>query len=93
MARSIAANIKKHPVPRLSWSVDEFCSAVGISRSTYEKLKRHSLAPREMRIGWAVRISQLAVADWIAAREADAARKNVCASDESAQTRDSIRSA
>ncbi|AHY53354.1 AraC family transcriptional regulator [Bradyrhizobium japonicum] len=80
MARSIAANIEKHPVPRLSWSVDEFCSSVGISRSTYEKLKRRGLAPREMRIGWAVRISQLAAVEWIAARETDAAKKNVCAS-------------
>jgi predicted DNA-binding transcriptional regulator AlpA len=75
MARSIAANIEKHPVPRLGWSVDEFCSAVGISRSTYETLKRRGLAPREMRIGWAVRISQHAAAEWIAAREAEAATK------------------
>lgn len=93
MARSIAANIKKHPVPRLSWSVDEFCSAVGISRSTYEKLKRQGLAPREMRIGWAVRVSQLAAAEWIAAREADSAGKDICASEEVARARDSIRTA
>ncbi|UWU79095.1 transcriptional regulator [Bradyrhizobium huanghuaihaiense] len=93
MARSIAENIEKHPVPRLSWSVDEFCSSVGISRSTYEKLKRQGLAPREMRIGWAVRISQLAAVEWIAARETEATSKNVCASEESAATRDGVRSA
>ena len=86
MARSIVANSEKYPVPRLGWSVDEFCSAVGISRSTYEKLKRKGLAPREMRIGWAVRISQLAASEWIAEREGDGTRNKAAPSEKSEST-------
>ena len=71
MARSREDNRKKHPnVPRLSYSVDEFCVAVGISRSTYEKLKRANQHPREMRVSRkSVRISQTAAAEWIMAQE------------------------
>jgi predicted DNA-binding transcriptional regulator AlpA len=70
MARSREANSKKYAaVPRLSYSVDEFCVAMGISRSSYEKLKRAGRHPREMRIGKAVRISKDAAAQWITERE------------------------
>jgi predicted DNA-binding transcriptional regulator AlpA len=72
------ANRKKNPVPRLSWTIYEFCAAVGISRSTYEKLKRQGRHPREMKIGKAVRISQAAAAQWVAAQEA-ASRPEVAA--------------
>lgn len=64
------ANQRKNPAPRLSWTIYEFCSAVGISRSTYEKLKRQGRQPREMKIGKAVRISQSAAEQWVRALEA-----------------------
>ncbi|QIG98586.1 MULTISPECIES: hypothetical protein [unclassified Bradyrhizobium] len=70
MARSREANSKKYAaVPRLSYSVDEFCTAMNISRSLYEKMKRAGWNPREMRIGKAVRISKEAAAQWIIERE------------------------
>ena len=60
-------------VPRLSFTVPEFCEAVNISRSTYEKLKRQRRNPVEMVIGKSIRISQAAAEDWICEREKDRA--------------------
>ena len=72
MARSRAANAEKYPaVQRISLSIDEFCTSVGISRSTYEKLKRANKQPREMHVGKSVRISQAAVNAWVREREGD----------------------
>ena len=64
------ANQRKNPAPRLSWTIYEFCSAVGISRSTYEKLKRQGRQPREMKICKAVRISQASAEEWVRSLEA-----------------------
>ncbi|PWE78225.1 hypothetical protein XF30_17205 [Bradyrhizobium sp. SUTN9-2] len=61
-------------MPRASWTVDEFCSSVGISRSTYERAKREGWGPREMVLGrTGIRIADEAVAEWIAKREQKAA--------------------
>ena len=67
---TVKANRRKHPVPRLSWTIYEFCSAVGINRCTYERLRKQGLHPREMLVGKRVRISQDSAREWIAAREA-----------------------
>ena len=79
--RSRQENSRRNPVPRASWTVDEFRSAVGISRSTYERAKREGWGPREMVLGrTGIRIADEAVADWIQEREkkaaADVSRRN-----------------
>ncbi|MDI3562439.1 hypothetical protein OWC48_18730 [Bradyrhizobium sp. Arg816] len=72
--RSREENSLRNPVPRASWTVDEFCSSVGISRSTYERAKREGWGPREMVLGrTGIRIADEAVAAWIAEREEKAA--------------------
>jgi hypothetical protein len=72
--RSRAENRNRNPVPRVSWTVDEFCVSVGISRSTYEKAKRDGWGPREMVLGsTGIRITDEARAEWIASREEKAA--------------------
>jgi len=74
MACSREENSNRNPVPRISWTVDEFCASVGISRSTYEKAKRDGWGPRELVLGsTGIRISDEARAEWIASREAKAA--------------------
>jgi predicted DNA-binding transcriptional regulator AlpA len=68
--RSRAENSNRNPVPRVSWTIDEFCASVGISRSTYEKAKREGWGPREMVLGsTGIRITDEARAEWIASRE------------------------
>jgi len=63
-------NSRRNPVPRASWTVDEFCCSVGISRSTYERAKREGWGPREMVLGrTGIRIADEAVSEWIAERE------------------------
>jgi hypothetical protein len=67
MARSRAANQKKHPnVPRLAYTVDEFCASGHFSRSYYEKEKREGRGPKETRFGRAIRITPDNAAAWIA---------------------------
>jgi predicted DNA-binding transcriptional regulator AlpA len=74
MACSRAENNCRNPVPRVSWTVDEFCASVGISRSTYEKAKRDGWGPRELILGsTGIRIAEEARAEWIASREKAAA--------------------
>jgi len=72
--RSRAENSSRNPVPRVSWTIDEFCASIGISRSTYEKAKRDGWGPREMVLGTSgIRITDNARAEWIASREQKAA--------------------
>jgi hypothetical protein len=72
--RSRAENSNRNPVPRVSWTIDEFCASVGISRSTYEKAKRDGWGPREMVLGsTGIRITGESRAEWIASREEKAA--------------------
>ena len=72
--RSRAENSNRNPVPRVSWTIDEFCASIGISRSTYEKAKRDGWGPREMVLGTSgIRIADDARAEWIASREEKAA--------------------
>ncbi|WP_020187722.1 hypothetical protein [Methylopila sp. 73B] len=55
--------------PRQALTVPQFCTAVGISRCGYYKLKAQGLGPREMRLGASVRISPEALLDWQRERE------------------------
>jgi len=73
-SRSREENSNRNPVPRVSWTIDEFCASVRISRSTYEKAKREGWGPRELVLGGTgIRITDVARAEWIASRERAAA--------------------
>jgi hypothetical protein len=54
-------------------SINGFCKRHGISRGTYLNLRRRNKAPREVAAGTRRIISELAEAEWIAEREAEAA--------------------
>jgi predicted DNA-binding transcriptional regulator AlpA len=55
-----------------SYSVAEWCALHGFSRSFFYKLNAAGQAPRYFKAGAAVRITEAAAAEWIAAREAAA---------------------
>jgi excisionase family DNA binding protein len=50
-------------------TVSAFCEAVGISRSTWHKLKRNNQIPHVVKIGGIQRIRQEAVESWLAENE------------------------
>jgi excisionase family DNA binding protein len=50
-------------------TVSAFCEAVGISRSTWHKLKRNNQIPPVVKIGGIQRIRQEAIESWIAENE------------------------
>ena len=60
-------------------TISEFCEAVGISRSTWHKLKRQGKAPAIVNIGGIQRIRRKAIEAWLFENEspttADAAHK------------------
>ncbi|HXH53538.1 MAG TPA: hypothetical protein VNH53_08950 [Sphingomicrobium sp.] len=56
-----------------TYSIEQFCTAHGISRGTYFNLKKIGLGPREMHVGSRVIISREAAADWRREREQAAA--------------------
>ncbi|UOA17242.1 helix-turn-helix transcriptional regulator [Sulfitobacter dubius] len=51
-------------------TVTDFCKAVGISRSTWHKLKRKNATPAIITIGGIQRIRPEAVEKWLAENEA-----------------------
>jgi len=53
-------------------TVSEFCEAVGISRSTWHKLKRQGKAPAIINIGGIQRIRRDAIEAWFSENEARA---------------------
>jgi predicted DNA-binding transcriptional regulator AlpA len=53
----------------LGMTINQFCEAVPMSRSMFEKLQRQGLAPRTVRLGRAVRISVEAASAWMRERE------------------------
>lgn len=53
-------------------TVTDFCQTVGISRSTWHKLKRQNLTPRVITLGGIQRIRREAVEEWLAENEARA---------------------
>ncbi len=60
-------------------TVTEFCRLSGISRSTWQKLKRNGMTPAIVTVGGIQRIRREAVEEWLAENEAkvsaDAAHK------------------
>lgn len=53
-------------------TVAEFCEEVGISRSTWHKLKRTNLTPAIVTVGGIQRIRREALEQWLAENEAKA---------------------
>jgi excisionase family DNA binding protein len=62
-------------------TIADFCQTVGISRSTWHKLKRNCMTPAIVTVGGIQRIRREAVEDWLAENEArftaDAAHKAI----------------
>jgi len=56
-----------------SQTVDDFCTAHGISRGLFYNMSRRGEGPKTFKIGRCRRISQAAALEWIAAQEAAAA--------------------
>jgi predicted DNA-binding transcriptional regulator AlpA len=56
-----------------SQTVDDFCTAHGISRGLFYQLVKRGEAPKTFKIGRCTRISETAALDWVASREAIAA--------------------
>ncbi len=52
-----------------SKTIDDWCRSHGFSRTFYYQLKARDEAPREIRIGRCVRISDDADREWVAAHE------------------------
>ena len=53
-------------------TIADFCQTVGISRSTWHKLKRHRMTPAIVTVGGIQRIRREAVEEWLAENEAKA---------------------
>lgn len=58
-------------IPHLLTLAD-FCQTIGISRSTWHKLKRESSTPAIVTVGGIQRIRRKAVEEWLAENEAKA---------------------
>jgi len=65
-AENAAANAG---IPRMGFSVAEFCASVGISEGLYRKLRSVGQAPRETRVMRRVVITVEACTAWRQARE------------------------
>lgn len=63
-AAAIANNI-----PRMGYSVAEFCASHGISEGLYRKLRKDKIGPREGHLRRRVFITAEAAAEWRRARE------------------------
>ena len=66
-------------------TVSEFCKVVGISRSTWHKLKRQSKAPAIVNIGGIQRIRREAIEAWFSENEARATANAAHSATESAE--------
>ena len=66
---SARSNGAANPQPRLAFTIVEFCTAHGFSRGHFYKLVKLGIAPRTMRLGGRIAISQEAAADWRRERE------------------------
>ena len=61
-------------VPKLGYSVAEFCKAMGISKKLYYELVKAGKGPRSMRLGRRRVISERAMTDWQRERESEAVK-------------------
>ena len=62
-------DIRNSETERRAFSIQDFCFRNSISTTTYFKLRRNGLAPLEMKLGRAVRISAEAETVWRQQRE------------------------
>ena len=53
-------------------TITDFCQTVGISRSTWHKLKRYHMTPAIVTVGGIQRIRREAIEEWLAENEAKA---------------------
>jgi predicted DNA-binding transcriptional regulator AlpA len=49
---------------RQAWTIDEFCTAHGISRATFYNLLKRGTGPRVMKVGARTLVSEAAAKDW-----------------------------
>jgi predicted DNA-binding transcriptional regulator AlpA len=56
-----------------SFTIQEFCDAQKISRGYYYILAKEGRTPRSFKLGKITRISEDAIREWVAAREAESA--------------------
>lgn len=56
-------------VPKLAFTIEEFCEAHGIGRSTFYRLRQMGQAPDVMEVGGTLRISAEAAKRWRRSRE------------------------
>ena len=62
-----------------AYTVDGFCRAHGIGRTTFYKLKKEGLGPRTMRVMGKVLVSHEAAAEWRRLMESSAPPKPAAA--------------
>jgi predicted DNA-binding transcriptional regulator AlpA len=55
---------------RMAYTINQFCAAHSLSRTSFYRMRQRGLAPRMMQLGRRWLISQEAAADWRRAREA-----------------------
>jgi len=67
-------------------TIADFCRTVGISRSTWHKLKRHRMTPAVVNVGGIQRIRREAVEEWLAENEARASADAVHTASEGPET-------
>lgn len=53
-------------------TVTEFCKSIGISRSTWHKLKRQGITPAIVNVGGIQRIRKEAIEEWLTENEVKA---------------------
>lgn len=58
-----------------SLTIAEWCARHKLSRATFYNLAQAGKAPRIMKVGRSVRISEAADAEWLSAREAEAMKE------------------
>ncbi|WP_182179543.1 helix-turn-helix transcriptional regulator [Methylobacterium radiotolerans] len=58
-----------------SLTIPEWCARHKLSRQSFYNLARVGKAPRFMKVGRSVRISEAADAEWLRAREAEAVKE------------------
>jgi hypothetical protein len=71
-----------------AFTINEWCASHGLSRATWYNLKRAGKAPRTYLAGTRERISHEADAEWVKAREAEAAARMIPDPDVSATHRE-----
>lgn len=59
------------------WTIPEWCERRKICRASFYNLVRAGKAPRILKVGRSVRISEAADAEWLRAREAEAVSRTM----------------